>query len=720
MLRWCPRPGAPSKQRGDAGARSACPWALAPATVGGRTGERKPCLRYWWVIGLIIATAGVLLLAVVATAEQPISDGIWISGILMIAMGLIGPLLPFALPTNANGTAQPGGNRFVEDGTIAAPLPGDVPLFGRDAETRWLVDSLKDRRGVALCARGLGGVGKTALAKHAGHELREHFPDGIAWVAMHGARGPALTAADAMRHVIRFLDPTAQLPSDESALADAYQQALGGRRLLIVLDDAPDDPAAVRPLQPPAGNGLLVTSRFNIAFPGLAQRNLDVLDDASAREMLRQRSGRDLDDATADAIVQRCGHLPLAVEVAGTQLAADETLSPKTYLDRLADAATRWDALAIAGLDDANVKGVLGLSLEQLRKQVPDAADRWLALGVFPQDFDLRAAAAVWDCADDEARSTLGTLAHHALVQMDGDRYRLHDLLRDLARHRANDLTDARRRHAVHFRDVLRKAERMHDAGHERVLEGLALFDGERANIEAGQQWAADNAGTDARAQGLCAKYPLAGADVLAMRLPVATQRDWDETGRAAARAAGDGARERRLAGNLGIRYRELGEPQRAIACHERSRDLAREAGDRQGEANALGMLGHAYQETGRPDAARRAYKDALAIDREIGYRRGEAMMLDGLGILARQEGDPAAALDWFGQALDVSREVGDRRGEGTTLHNMGVAHADLEQWAEARDCLHQALAIREDLSDPETEETRAALAEVERLSGGG
>ena len=80
------------------------------------------------------------------------------------------------------------------DGARAAPdrrcqLPADLPdVTGRTLERDWLEQRLSAGRSVAICAlAGQGGLGKTALAVHVAHCLKDRFPDGQILIPLDGA-----------------------------------------------------------------------------------------------------------------------------------------------------------------------------------------------------------------------------------------------------------------------------------------------------------------------------------------------------------------------------------------------------------------------------------------------------------------------------------------------------------------------------------------------------
>ena len=227
------------------------------------------------------------------------------------------------------------------------------------------------------------------------------------------------------------------------------------------------------------------------------------------------------------------------------------------------------------------------------------------------------------------AGNALGELRAYSLVEWDqaAGRYRLHDLARVFAGSRLGDAEGetARRRHAEHYRGVLAMADELYQEGGDDILRGLALFDRERSNVEAGQAWAAANADDDDASARLCSAFADAGVYVLGLRLHGRERIAWLEAALTAARRLKDRPAEGDHLGNLGNAYVLLGETRRAIDYYEEHLEIARKIGDRQVEGQDLGNLGLAYSDLGETRRAVELYEQALAIAREIGDRRGES-----------------------------------------------------------------------------------------------
>jgi tetratricopeptide (TPR) repeat protein len=293
------------------------------------------------------------------------------------------------------------------------------------------------------------------------------------------------------------------------------------------------------------------------------------------------------------------------------------------------------------------------------------------------------------DQLEEAADDALGVLLSRSMVLYDPaqQRWRLHDLMRDLAGGRAAvealgapadltaRLTAARRRHAGHYRGVLAAAHDLYLRGGAQVVLRLALFDLERRNIETGQAWAAEAAADDPVAARLCVSYPDVGAFILELRQPPRQRITWLERAAEAAREIGDRGSEGIALGNLGLAYAHLGETRRAIELYDRRLAIAREIGDQRGEGNALGNLGIAYADLG----------------------------------------ETCRAINHYEQYLAIAREIGDRHGEGTALNNLGIAYLNIGEAGRAITVLGEALVIFEEIESPRAARVRATIARLEQ-----
>jgi tetratricopeptide (TPR) repeat protein len=576
------------------------------------------------------------------------------------------------------------------------PPPAD--FTGREDELKELLAAI-EIGGVTISGlQGMGGIGKTALAFKLVELLKPRYPDAQFYLDLKGASTQPLTVAEALAHVVRAYHPAAKLPDSESELRGLYLSVLDGQRALLLMDNAANA-EQVEPLMPPAGCLLLVTSRQHFTVPGLAAKNLDSLSAADARDLLLTIAPRI--ETRAVEIATLCGHLPLALQLAAAAIVKYRNLSPADYVRRLRDRQQRLQLI------DAS----LSLSYELLSEGL---RERWRWLAVFPDTFAGGAAAAVWELEADQAKYILGELMAASLVEWNetSDRYRLHDLARLFvdAKLSAEERAVGEKRFATHYRDVLAAANELYKEGGDSLLHGLALFDLEWGNIQAGHDWVAAQADTtDADVARLGMTYPRSSAYILELRQHPRERIPWLEIALTATRRLQDRQGEGDTLGNLGIAYKNLGQTRRGIQFYEQTLLIHREIGDRQGEGKALGNLGLAYIDLGETHHAIQFYEQALLIQREIGDCRGEGATLANLGIAYKNIGEIHRAIQFYEQALLIFREIGYRIEEGIALGNLGIAYKNLGETRRAIQFYEQQLAMVREIGDRSGEGTALA-----------
>ncbi|HET9254199.1 MAG TPA: BTAD domain-containing putative transcriptional regulator [Pseudonocardiaceae bacterium] len=327
-----------------------------------------------------------------------------------------------------------------------AQLPADITDFtGRQAELGTLAHLVAACRATTglIAIRGKAGAGKTTLAVHAAHQLRDQFPDGQLFVNLRGMGATPLTAAEVLARFLRSLGvDRLAIPDDIEERAALYRSRLAGQRMLIVLDDAACE-AQVRPLLPGApGCAVLVTSRARLTGLGGAQLvDLNVFEPGESVELLARVAGPGrvtAEPAAACEIARLCGFLPLAIRVAGARLGARGHWPLSRLAADLADEGTRLDALRLADLD---VRGSLARSYDTL-DALARRAFRLLGL-LDAADVTSSVIAALLDVPHAGAEDLMDNLVDLHLLEVAGRdscgqvRYHIDDLLRIYARETA-------------------------------------------------------------------------------------------------------------------------------------------------------------------------------------------------------------------------------------------------------------------------------------------
>jgi DNA-binding SARP family transcriptional activator len=222
-------------------------------------------------------------------------------------------------------------------------LPRGIDDFtAREAELGTLVSAM---RGTGAGAARVGmvagppGVGKTALALRAGHQLRDVFSDGQLLISMRTPSGRPRSALDVLGQLLRMGGLENATPRRLEERAAVYRAFMAERSLLLILDDA-RDVAIVRWLLPGAGgSGVLVTTRRR-TMPLEASVYVDVGPFTRDEAILFLSSligqGRALAEPDAAAfIVEQCGRLPFAVRVAGMKLRLQPDLPLTDFAERI-------------------------------------------------------------------------------------------------------------------------------------------------------------------------------------------------------------------------------------------------------------------------------------------------------------------------------------------------------------------------------------------------
>ncbi|HEV2370892.1 MAG TPA: tetratricopeptide repeat protein, partial [Streptosporangiaceae bacterium] len=576
-------------------------------------------------------------------------------------------------------------------------LPPDAAAFtGRSGELDQITAAAGVGGVVAVAAiDGMPGAGKTALAVHAAHLLREEFPDRQLFVNLH-AHTPGqepVRPEDALAGLLSATGANPRyLPGGLDGRAAMWRDRMAGQRALVVLDNAASS-AQVAPLLPGAGGCLvLVTSRRHLGdLPGAAVPVLlDALPADQAAEMFTRLAPRAaVDPAGVAEVVGLAGFLPLAVSLLARVFARHRSWT-------LADLAAETRAGLLTLTAEHNS---IAAAFEVSYQHLDPAQQRFFCLlGLHPATTtDAHAAAALAGTSPAQATGLLdGLHAEGLLTETSHRRYGMHDLLHRYARDHAADLTGES----------------------QQALERLLDY----------YQYTADHA------QNLLARQTRPGPPPATPAPPPAAPALDDATQALAwARAerdsllacldhtthTGQHTRVTALTAALAELLQRDGPWADAITRHTTALQSARHLGDRLGQANALNNLGTARRMTGDYPGAAQNLEQALAIYRDLGQRLGQANALHNLGYVRQLTGDYPGAADDLEQALAIYRDLSDRLGQANALHCLGTVRYLTGNYPGAAGNLEQALAIYRDLGDRGGEAT--ALNEtgtLHRISG--
>lgn len=294
-----------------------------------------------------------------------------------------------------------------------------------------LADEIDPAHPPVAVISGQPGLGKTAFAVHAAHQLAPRFPDGQFAVDLRGMDPDPVCARDALARLLQALGVTDDaVPAGTDDRSGLLRSVLHERQVLLLLDNAAGE-EQVRPLLPAHGASLtLVTSRHALAgLEAVHRTELALLRREEAVDLLTRIIGPERvrrEGQAARDLAELCGHLPLAVRIAGQRLAARPGESIAKLVGQLSALEGRLDTLRAGSLQ---VRAAFAVSYRQLS---PSArlVFRRASLAARP-DFSPETAALLADVTPRQAAGCAQDLADAGLLQPHpgADRYRFHDLL---------------------------------------------------------------------------------------------------------------------------------------------------------------------------------------------------------------------------------------------------------------------------------------------------
>ncbi|HEV2935018.1 MAG TPA: BTAD domain-containing putative transcriptional regulator [Streptosporangiaceae bacterium] len=630
-------------------------------------------------------------------------------------------------------TLQPAGPQ------VPSLLPAGIADFtGRAGLIEQIGGQLIDRENrlaaPVVVITGQGGVGKTSLAVRVAHGVADHFPDGQLFADLHAGTAHPVGPMYVLERFLRVLGvPGPQVPPGLDERAEVYRNLLAGRKMLVVLDDAASE-SQVSPLLPGSeAAAVVITSRGRLAgLAGATCVEVDVLGAGQSVELLARIAGADRVQAqsqAATAVAGQCGHLPLALRIAGARLAARPHWSVQQLADRLADETRRLDELRHGEL---GIRASISLSydgaseparrlLRRLALLDAPVFSGWLSAALLDQP-------ETTDQPDNTgAEDLLDDLVSARLVETVGSgsgvhsQYRLHDLIRVFARERlAAEETAADREAALEraLGALLYLADEAHHRYYGRshgsltsnttrwplpgrlveqlVSDPLAWYERERAALVSGVRQAARAGFTE-----LCWSLALRATALFEAR---AYFDDWRETNGialAATRQARNVRGQAAILYSMGLLYYGTLRVDSARQEFGTAARLFLDAGDDYGVALVTSQIAHLDRLSGRLDDAARGSREALAIFRRTGDQVATAYALQNLALIKLEQNDFGDARELLSEALALVQAARCERVEAMVLHRMGEAHLLAGDPARASDTFELALAKVRGLADP-------------------
>src|SRR5262245_43751785 len=314
-----------------------------------------------------------------------------------------------------------------------------------DALKRQLMDAKGDAVAITAALRGAGGYGKTTLARKLAHDpdIQDAYFDGILWVEL-GEKAENLLSI--ISDLITRL--TGEPPGLQTinAAASALGEALGNRRILMVVDDAWREPDLRPFLQGGPSTARLITTRLDNILPDNAVRqSVDAMQEHEAEALLA--GGLPQEQVMAQRrelgeLAGRLGEWALLLKLVNAFL-RDRVAKQQALERAIVEVNKRLDSKGLVAFDARNetdrtkaVARTIGVSLHLLdeAKQA-----RFGELGIFPEDADVpidivaRFWAETGGFGPAETEDFLNELSNLSLLlglDLDRRTVRLHDTIR--------------------------------------------------------------------------------------------------------------------------------------------------------------------------------------------------------------------------------------------------------------------------------------------------
>ncbi|CAA7400528.1 unnamed protein product [Spirodela intermedia] len=274
----------------------------------------------------------------------------------------------------------------------------DADLVGMDAETNkilgHLLDGSRKRRSV-ISIVGMGGLGKTTLAKRVFNEAKARFSLSV-WIDVSQQYSAEGLLRDILRQVTKLKVKKLEQMTRTECEATVYQ-TLKAENYLIVMDDVWDKEVwtILSPHLPDSENGsrVLITTRYvdiaRAADPSTPPLELRLLDDEESWKLLSKKAFPYQEDIEAvcseplrnvgKEIARKCRGLPLALVVLGGLLS---TKGPSLGAWRRVAETLVWET----SKDCRVCLDILALSYEDLPRHLKCC---FLFFSSIPEDFEI-------------------------------------------------------------------------------------------------------------------------------------------------------------------------------------------------------------------------------------------------------------------------------------------------------------------------------------------
>lgn len=592
-------------------------------------------------------------------------------------------------------------------------------LFGRADEIAAIQNLLLDEKVRLITLTGVGGSGKTSLARFIAAGHLTNFPDGVFFIELAPVFNPDFVAAS----IIRTLDIK---ESAGNSINQSLQNFLRGRQILLVLDNfeqvASAAPMVDELIRHAPHLKILVTSRVALrvsseneliipplAVPptNLSNENFVNPKNFPSVQMFVERAQKVKPNfiltaenaAVVAAICADLDGLPLAIELAAARI---KLLTPSAILERLEN---RLQILTSRMSDlparHRTMRAAIAWSFDLLG-DVEQKLFRRLA--VFAGGLTVAAAEAI--CGADDKKSAeildgLESLIDNNLLRQTEEnesepRLFMLETIREYAAERlvenAAEENEMRRRHAEFFLAYAKKAER--DLMGAKQVEILNRMEFERDNFRAAMDWWRKNDGENELklTAALTPFWNFRGS------LSEGIERLFDVIERNP--NAAPAARAKSLT-SLGMLVWISSDYEKAIEVCEKSLSVLERINYPIIKAQTLFVLGmsHWYR-FGNAEKSIAFLNESLNLYREVKFDTGVVFTTVVLAAIYQTNDDLTKAAQLLDESMSAAQRSKNNLARSIALVNFGRLKFAEGDYIQAKELCQESLRLREELAD--------------------
>ena len=565
-------------------------------------------------------------------------------------------------------------------------LTTETQIFvGREEELKILKENLiSDSQALKFIGvYGMGGVGKSTLAKFFALTSRNLFPDGVLFADLRTQEPAYILESLAGAYGIE-LDSIKNLDNK----ADFVRRLLSKKRSLLILDNA-NNAKILSYLLPSQGHcAVIVTARDRDIIPIQEFKKiiLEPLSEKESTELLTNLLSFDNDKSRRDEIANitnLCGNLPLAINIAGS-LIKYSSCKLDDYIKSLETEKKKLNVLEWRSLSVRLSFNITWDSLDYRLKSL------FSSLSIFEGSvFELFELAAALGEAPIKAQIEMANLVAVSLVSVNGSKqYKLHPLLKEFASEKVaqmnfDEVSILYKRLAIFYIDLIKESKITYNQINDNYGNLIGIL-----------QWTIQN--------GLKEESILFSQVIGNFLLLKGYWNDGcnilNET-ILACQSLKDVQNEHELKLKLSELLREQGNYNQAEEQYEICKNYFELTSQKDKLAGVIREIGELNRVRRNYLKARELHIISCSLYIDIKCKQGEGQSLHDLGLIERILGNYEKSKEFLESSLQIRDQLNDSCGKAYNLLELGIVYR-LQRNSLSKELINKSLADFEMLGD--------------------